>query len=134
MNFWAAFLLQQMLILQVIPDKSDDFLSDTRNDQCLQHVCLKKASAFQQRPGGVCRFHKSRRKSKSSSLVSLIPIIAGLVFGHGPKLIITLDSPLPPTLNISTPCFNETPGTLLGVRYNKGDYPTNLTLTFKSPM
>lgn len=69
LNFCAAFLLQQTLILQAVSDKSDDFLSDTRIDQCLQHVCLKEASPFQQRPGRDCRFHTSRRNSKSSSLV-----------------------------------------------------------------
>lgn len=125
-----------MLIVQAILDQSDDFLSDTRIGQCLQHVCLKEASAFQQRPGRDYRFHTSRRNSKSSSLVPLIPIIAGLVFGHGPKLIITLDSPLPPTLNISTPCFDETPGALLGIWYNIGDYSTNIIqmiLTFNRP-
>lgn len=47
---------------------------------------------------------------------------------HEPELFRPLNNPLPPTLNVSIPCFDDTLGVLLQIRYS----PTNITLDFKS--
>lgn len=78
--------------------------------------------------GGDCRLHKARRYFVIST-----PNPYHSRTGIWPWIIV-LDNPLPLTLNVSTHHFAEAPGSLLGIRYNKGDCPANISLAFKSPM